>query len=121
MAPQLDQLLSNGPKYALTRRITGSVIKEVEFGIERGNYALRWKEYIESQRSQIRPDTVRPGATRPDATRPDVARPDTARPDAVRPDADHPDAVRTDADHPDAVRPDAVRPMPFVLMRCDGS
>ena len=53
LASDLAQLLSNGPKYALARRVTASVIKDAECGIERGNYALRWKVDIESRRSQV--------------------------------------------------------------------
>ena len=47
----LSDLLSRGPKFALTRKVTEHVLKEVESGMERGAYALRWKVDIESRRA----------------------------------------------------------------------
>ena len=50
----LCELLDRGPKFSLTRKITNNVLKEVESGIERGAYALRWKVSIENRRQQHR-------------------------------------------------------------------
>ena len=48
----LTDLLGRGPKFALTRKVTTNVLKEVESGIERSVYALRWKVNIENRRQQ---------------------------------------------------------------------
>ena len=46
----LVDLLNCGPKFALTRQVNRDVLREVESGLERGAYALRWKAYIDNKR-----------------------------------------------------------------------
>ena len=43
-------IISKGPNFALSRKIDRNVIHEVEIGIERGAFALKWKEHIEEKR-----------------------------------------------------------------------
>ena len=52
--PVVD-LLSKGPNFALSRSINKNVLKDVEIGLERGAFALRWKEDIDmrSNRNQF--------------------------------------------------------------------
>ena len=46
-------MLSKGPNFALSRSINRHVIRDAEIGLERGAFALRWREHIE-QRAQDR-------------------------------------------------------------------
>ena len=41
-----------GPKFALSRAITKRVIEDAEIGLERGAFALRWRHFIESKRTE---------------------------------------------------------------------
>ena len=45
----LLRILSKGPNFALTRKISKKVLYDVEKGIERGAFALRWKTHILSK------------------------------------------------------------------------
>ena len=45
----LSVLLEKGPNYALSRRVTSNTMKDVEVGLERVAFAVRWKEEIEEQ------------------------------------------------------------------------
>ena len=47
---ELTKLLEKGPNFALSRKIDPHTMLEVEGGLERGAFALRWKEEIESKR-----------------------------------------------------------------------
>lgn len=51
--PQLRDLLSFGPKFALSRKVDSQVLKEVEAGLERGSFALRWKVDIDNRRAEL--------------------------------------------------------------------
>ena len=51
LSSNLSELLNRGPKFALTRRVTHTLVKEVESGLERGAYAIRWKSHIENRRA----------------------------------------------------------------------
>ena len=53
--PALHDLLALGPKFALSRQIDSKVLKEVEAGVERGAFALRWKINIDDRRAQHQP------------------------------------------------------------------
>ena len=48
---QTCQLLSKGPKFALTPKINASVLQKVEIGVERLAYGKRWKDFL--QRYQL--------------------------------------------------------------------
>ena len=47
--PNLSVLLEKGPNYALSRRVTSHTMKDVEVGLERGAFAVRWREEIEEK------------------------------------------------------------------------
>ena len=45
-------LLGRGPKYALTNRVTPSLLHSVEVGIERAFYGLKWRTTIEARKTR---------------------------------------------------------------------
>ena len=47
----IRSLLGKGPNYALTNRVTPTLLHSVEVGIERAFYGLKWKTTIESKRT----------------------------------------------------------------------
>ena len=47
---QLVQFLSKGPNFALSRSVNKHVLKDVEIGLERGAFALRWRDHIEKKK-----------------------------------------------------------------------
>ena len=49
---QLVDLLNKGPNFALSRKVDKHVLKEVELGIERGAFAIRWKEHLDKRKSR---------------------------------------------------------------------
>ena len=74
----LLNLLSKGPNFALTRKAGRHVLAQVEQGIERGAFALRWKMYIAAQQQQSQPEQQQQQPlTRTDQsnTTPDVSTP----------------------------------------------
>ena len=48
---QLVNMLNKDPNFALSRSVNRHVLKEVELGLERGAFALRWKERIDRSKS----------------------------------------------------------------------
>ena len=60
---QLIDMLNKGPNFALSRTVNRNVLKDVEIGLERGAFALRWKEHIE--RGKPQPGGVVPGSDEP--------------------------------------------------------
>ena len=48
----LLKILSNGPNFALSRQVCKKVMYNVEKGIERGAFALRWKLHIDGKQQQ---------------------------------------------------------------------
>ena len=48
----LSDILSQGPTFALSRKICQDVLYRVEKGIERGAFALRWKMYLSSKKRE---------------------------------------------------------------------
>ena len=51
LSDQLVQILNKGPNFALSRSVNRHIMKDVEIGLERGAFALRWKEHIEKRKS----------------------------------------------------------------------
>ena len=51
LTSNVSELLNRGPKFALTRKVSTTVLKEVESGMERGAYAIRWKTHLENKRT----------------------------------------------------------------------
>ena len=60
---QLVDMLNRGPNFALSRSVNKHVMKEVELGLERGAFALRWKERLDKSKSH-------PGAHQPSSNDP---------------------------------------------------
>ena len=48
------QLLSKGPKFAITPQVNSSLIREAEVGVEKLAFSLRWKQAIMSRRVENR-------------------------------------------------------------------
>ena len=51
LQPCLQSILDKVPKFAMTQNIIGKTFNDVEVGLERAVYALRWKLDIESRRA----------------------------------------------------------------------
>ena len=49
LSERLVQILNKGPNFALTRSVSRHILKNVEIGLERGAFALRWKKHIEKK------------------------------------------------------------------------
>ena len=56
VAPSVMNVLSKGPKFAMTTKINETILREVESGVERLAYGKRWKDYLE--RSTNTPNTT---------------------------------------------------------------
>ena len=54
LSDSICSLLSKGPKYALTNRVTSRLLQSVEVGIERAFYGLKWKAAIEAKKTSRR-------------------------------------------------------------------
>ena len=54
----LVELLEKGPKFTLTQSIQNKTLREVEMGVERGAFALRWR--IEFQKRGARGANAQP-------------------------------------------------------------
>ena len=54
-----EAMLCKGPNFALSRTINRHVIRDVEIGLERGAFALRWRKDIDerAQQHQRRPSS----------------------------------------------------------------
>ena len=50
LEPCLQRVLDKGPKFAITQKITKKTFRDVEVGVERAVYALRWKLDIDKRR-----------------------------------------------------------------------
>ena len=48
----ISNMLSKGPNLALSRKVNKHVLLDVEKGIERSAFALRWKMHIDSKQQQ---------------------------------------------------------------------
>ena len=48
---QLVHFLGKGPIFALSRSVNKHILKDVEIGLERGAFALRWRECIENKKA----------------------------------------------------------------------
>ena len=48
LSDSMTNLLSKGPRFALSQRVTPSILQMVEVGIERACYGLKWKNKIET-------------------------------------------------------------------------
>ena len=66
----LPSLLEKGPKFALVQNVTTKTLKDVEVGIERAMYALRWKLEIAQKRANLPPHAVHLSQTSPITTLP---------------------------------------------------
>ena len=51
ISDQTLSLLGKGPKFALSNRVTPSLLQSVEVGIERAFYGLKWKTTIEARKA----------------------------------------------------------------------
>ena len=51
LKPCLTSVLDKGPKFAMTQKVTKRTFNDVEVGLERAIYALRWKVDIENRRA----------------------------------------------------------------------
>ena len=49
----LASVLEKGPKFAITQKVTKKTLNDVEVGIERAMFALRWKLEIEQKRGNL--------------------------------------------------------------------
>ena len=58
LSDQLVNLLSKGPNFALSRSVNKTILKEVEIGLERGAFALRWKEHIDKKQKGSQSQSV---------------------------------------------------------------
>ena len=55
LEPSLISVLERGPKFAITQNVTRQTLNEVEVGIERAMYALRWKVELDKKRASQAP------------------------------------------------------------------
>ena len=51
--PPLTSVLEKGPKFAISQNVTKRTLSDVEVGIERAMYALRWKMEIDKKRTSM--------------------------------------------------------------------
>ena len=55
VSDQLATILGKGPKYALSQKVTPSLIQSVEAGVERAFYGLKWQNLIEKLKHRTSP------------------------------------------------------------------
>ena len=60
LSEPLVNLLNKGPNFALSRSVNKHVMKDVEIGLERGAFAIRWKESIDRAKANHRTPTSSP-------------------------------------------------------------
>ena len=53
LEPSLLSILEKGPKFAMMQSVTSRTLRDVEVGIERAMFALRWKFEIDSRRTTL--------------------------------------------------------------------
>ena len=60
---KLVEILNKGPNFALSRSVNKHVLKDVEVGLERGAFALRWKERIDMNKPRSHSSPPGPDVT----------------------------------------------------------